>query len=176
MKRVERYEDAIGWLSLLIGCLVAILFVTAGWIGDEKMYVLGLLITYIIGFTTYSIIALTFWAINKLEEGDDRKHMSKKLKKIEDNVKAILEEKKETRGDDYVLYAEYVDRFFPDLRGKSFKELFCQHKELGLPSFESITRLRRKIQERSLALRPTESTRQKRKSAEQDFISYARRR
>lgn len=98
----------------------------------------------------------------------------KKLKGIEKNVFELLLNDSKTRGDDFVLYAKYIEKYRPDLRDMSFIHLFNFHKKYELPSYESVTRARRKLQAKYLAIRPTETARKNRKTQEETFIQYAR--
>ena len=98
----------------------------------------------------------------------------KKLKGIEKNVFELLLNDRRTRGDDFVLYARYIETYRPELSYMSFINLFVLHNQFDLPSYESITRTRRKLQGKYLALRPTETTRKNRKTQEETFIQYAR--
>lgn len=50
----------------------------------------------------------------------------------------------ETRADDYILVLEVYKHFISE--EMSLKTVLEQHKELGLPSFASIIRARRKLQ------------------------------
>lgn len=82
---------------------------------------------------------------------------------IEKRVKQILEIYPQTRGDDVLLHYRYLRDFTPvRLSFATFKQL------LYIPSPESITRARRKIQasEANAHLRPTKRVRHKREGLE----------
>ncbi len=98
-----------------------------------------------------------------------------RIKLIESRVKQILEDEPNTRGDDYVLYGRYISKYHNSLVSINLVDALTNHIELGMPSFETVTRVRRRLQADTLSLRPTESTRLKRKSQEENFIDYARR-
>lgn len=68
------------------------------------------------------------------------------LKTVEARVCNLLFENSKLRGDDYLLYAEYINRYFPRLADQPLNEALTNHFEMGLPSFEGVTRVRRKIQ------------------------------
>ena len=53
----------------------------------------------------------------------------------------------------------------------SIKDVFINHKILGIPSFESITRCRRKLQERNSNLKSEASL--KRKQEAKNYVDYA---
>lgn len=63
-----------------------------------------------------------------------------------DKVKAILEERPETRDDDMKLYAIFIYKVL-NIPNVGFYNALYNHEKYGLPSYESITRVRRKIQE-----------------------------
>lgn len=89
---------------------------------------------------------------------------------IEPMVEKALRENKETRKDDFVLYYEVAKQIVnPDI---SLKGALLNHKKLGLPPFESVSRCRRKLQERDNSLKDTE-TATYREAQEQEFIDYA---
>lgn len=68
------------------------------------------------------------------------------LKKTEDIVKRLLETYPETRSSDDVLYArvcEYVCKTVGEL---PFPVVLMHRKKLGIPSYKSVERSRRKLQ------------------------------
>ena len=74
-----------------------------------------------------------------------------RLKIIEPQVKEALINNVKTRGDNYILYLEVLKKYV-DLN-MSLNDVFKNHALLGIPSLESITRARRKLQERYPELR-----------------------
>lgn len=66
------------------------------------------------------------------------------LNTIAYRVNKILKEVPETRTSDMVLIDEYKKRYFSEY---SYTDIMRNNKEIGFPSFESITRARRKVQE-----------------------------
>ncbi len=78
-----------------------------------------------------------------------------RLNVLENKVRKILVSYPETRNDDNVLIYQYLKEYH-DIDLISVKDLFLNGRKLGIPSFESITRCRRKIQEHSPYLRCTE--------------------
>lgn len=97
--------------------------------------------------------------------------MKKNQIKVEEIVYQILMSNPKTRDDDFELVAEYYYRLCPDIMNMKFSYVFLGHKEFGLPSFESITRARRKIQARHIAL-ASKKVMQKRKQLENEYINY----
>lgn len=66
------------------------------------------------------------------------------LKKVKDMVEVVLKDTPQTRNDDYILIAEVYKRYYGITFNDGFLKIMYGHK--GLPSFESITRARRKFQ------------------------------
>ena len=95
------------------------------------------------------------------------------LKTVEARVYNLLFENSKLRGDDYLLYAEYINRYFPRLLDQPLHEALTKHFERGLPSFESVTRARRKIQRRCPELSSVRAS-AGRKEQEAAYLEYAR--
>lgn len=95
-----------------------------------------------------------------------------KIYQLEPMVTKALKEKPETRSDNFALYNEVLANFI-DIDSMSIGDVFRDHKELGIPSLESITRCRRKLQERDRSLRPDSATTEARKAEESEMIEYA---
>lgn len=95
------------------------------------------------------------------------------LKTVEARVYNLLFENSKLRGDDYLLYAEYLNRYTPRLLDQPLHEALTKHFERGLPSFESVTRARRKIQRRhpELYSKRAAAGRAKQEAA---YLEYAR--
>lgn len=96
-----------------------------------------------------------------------------RIKRVEVTVLQVLSENENARGDNYVLIYEVLTRMNPDIRGLSFDYVMFNHKKFKLPSFESITRARRKVQAEYENLRPTQAIQKTRKEEEQEYINYA---
>ena len=67
------------------------------------------------------------------------------LKTIEKKVRAILEKNEDARNDDMVLYLALCNVCLKDAGAMPLAEIMTQHKYLGLPNFESVSRTRRKL-------------------------------
>lgn len=67
-----------------------------------------------------------------------------KIAKVQPLVLEALENKPATRKDDYLLALEVFKHFVPT--DFSINDAFKNHVALGLPSFASIVRIRRKLQ------------------------------
>ena len=86
------------------------------------------------------------------------------LKTIEKKVRAVLEKNEDARNDDMVLYLALCNACLKDAGAMPLAEIMTQHKYLGLPSFESVSRTRRKLQARYPELvgsRPVQKMRQR---------------
>ena len=94
-----------------------------------------------------------------------------KLRMLEPIVYDILLNDPQTRKDDYLLIEQVIDRIIPT-QDLSFKNVMINHKELGLPSLESITRCRRKLQAGNPDLVDNE-TQAYREEKIDDYIQYA---
>ena len=67
------------------------------------------------------------------------------LKTIEGKVRAVLQKDEEARNDDMLLYLKVCNGCLKDTGAMPFAEVMAQYKYLGLPSFESVGRTRRKL-------------------------------
>lgn len=95
-----------------------------------------------------------------------------KLKTMEKVVLQVLEESPLARKDDYVLIWLVCQKLKPELVEKPFADVLYHHKALGLPNWETITRCRRKIQEKRPDLVAPETAKKRRKE-EQEYIEYS---
>lgn len=95
-----------------------------------------------------------------------------KCAKVEPIVKKVLEEKPYTREDDFALVYEVFKEFLPNLDELSFQDVMFNHKEYGLPYFESVRRTRPKLQNKYPELLPSKEVQEARKLEESDYRSY----
>ena len=96
-----------------------------------------------------------------------------KLVKMEDIVKPILEKDEKARNDDFYLYAEVLWQVIPHALHFSMARGLRNHKELGLPNYESVTRVRRKLQEKYPEL-ASEKVKKKRRENQEIYKEYAK--
>lgn len=68
-------------------------------------------------------------------------------------VESILRKFPKTRDDDFLLYGYICYNTDADVWDKTFGYVMVNHQKLGLPSYESVTRARRKLQEIDPGLR-----------------------
>ena len=94
-----------------------------------------------------------------------------RIKTLEPLVYAALEEKPATRSDDFLLILEVLKHFVET--DERLEIVLQHHKELCLPSFASIIRIRRILQLKHPHLVDKEMQ-EIRKSEEAEFKDYAR--
>ena len=95
------------------------------------------------------------------------------LEKLETVVEEILRKDQLSREDDCYLILQVVSKLYPYEVGKQFATVMFNAKNKGI-SFESITRCRRKLQERYPELK-NEETANKRNKKQKEYIKYAKR-
>ena len=102
-----------------------------------------------------------------------------KLETLESKVKTILEENETARADDMALYADYAYREVEGLGlgigwlVKVFSDRRFRVRN-GIAGVESVTRVRRRLQEKYSELRPDKETLTLRKEEEKRYKAYAR--
>lgn len=96
-----------------------------------------------------------------------------KCVKVEPIVKKVLAEKPYTREDDFALVYEVFKEFLPNIDELSFQDVMFNHKEYGLPYFESVRRTRPKLQNKYPELLPPQSVQDARKLEEAEYKVYA---
>lgn len=93
-----------------------------------------------------------------------------RITKVQPLVYKALVDHPETRTDDFILVLEVFKNFVTeDMR---LHTVLAHHTELGIPSFASIVRTRRKLQKMHPEL-VNEKTAEMRLAAEQDYRDYA---
>lgn len=95
-----------------------------------------------------------------------------KFKTVEQEVKPILEQIKETRADDMRLYHIYVMR-----KGLNMGKALLDSKYRitnGLATYDTVSRVRRKLQAKYAGLKPSREYLKLRKEAEKEYRDYAR--
>ena len=97
-----------------------------------------------------------------------------KLRTIEDKVRAILKKDEEARNDDMVLYLKVCNSYFKDAGAMPFAEVMSQNRYLGLPSFESVGRTRRKLKSEHPELLGSVRIQKLRAKQEQNYRRYAK--
>ena len=95
-----------------------------------------------------------------------------KLMKVEEIVEQILIKDEYARNNDVYLILKYVSRVYPYEIGKKFEEVMTNVSKKGF-SFESITRARRKIQNKYPELKNNKIANFRDKK-QKDYIAYSR--
>lgn len=94
-----------------------------------------------------------------------------KIYQVEPIVFEALKDNPKTRGDNFLLYIDVLRKFIDPKM--SLQSVFENHKTLGIPSLETITRCRRKIQAQNPELRDAAADKV-RQDDEQEFVEYSR--
>ena len=94
-------------------------------------------------------------------------------------VRNILEDKEETRNNDNVLYVETLSLLSKlmydfDVTEMPTKTVLSNLRFLNLPSYETVSRVRRKLQNKNPHLRANEKVEVCRKEKEKVFMQYAK--
>ena len=97
---------------------------------------------------------------------------SDKIKKLEDAVRPILEESIEARSDDFFLYGKVVELLCPECKDIPLNEALRSRRYYGLPNYESVTRVRRRLQAKYPEL-SSEPTRRVRYKESGEYKKYA---
>lgn len=96
-----------------------------------------------------------------------------KLQNMELIVELVLEEWPVTRNDDCLLMVGVCKKLGVDIYNISYRDAMVKRKKLNIPNWETVTRCRRKIQERRPDLISPKAE-QRRRKAESEFKSYSR--
>lgn len=88
-------------------------------------------------------------------------------------VKNILEDDTKARGNDMFLYLQVCKIKNLDAVAQPFYVVMQRSKELGLPSYESVSRARRKVQEDHEELKPCKAVQDAREEYEQMMFEWA---
>ena len=98
------------------------------------------------------------------------------IKNVANMVKEVLTEHPDTRNNDYLLWVKVIelDQDKSPLLIEDFRKVVANLRVLGIPNFETVSRARRKLQEKYPDLRATEETRQFRSEKEQEFKDFAK--
>lgn len=96
-----------------------------------------------------------------------------KLNTMEKVVAEILEHNLQARKDDYILMVSVCEKLCPEILNYPFWVVMQNHYTNNLPNWETISRCRRKIQEKRPDLIVPDTERKRRKE-EQEYIEYSR--
>ena len=93
--------------------------------------------------------------------------------KIEDQIKDILEKYPDCRNSDNILYSVYLSRVNPEVNSVSVSDFYKYFNDYNVPRFESIARIRRKVQSEYPELKGCDTVKQWRRENESKFKQYA---
>lgn len=101
------------------------------------------------------------------------------FKRVEDDVRAILEYSEASRCSDMTLYASYV---YEKISGFNYgvgwlEKVFSDNRFRiihGIAPYDTVSRVRRKLQEKDEELRPTPEQIKEKKRIEHEYREYAR--
>lgn len=96
-----------------------------------------------------------------------------KIKCVEDTVLAVLKRNKKARCDDFILYGSVLKEIGVDLQQTSLYDFLATAKSSGMPSFETVTRARRKLCEQYPELVDV-VTQEARDLKKESFIEYSK--
>lgn len=94
-----------------------------------------------------------------------------KFMKLKEFVKPILEQSEPTRNSDDVLYFQVCTKLLGD--NLSLKHVLLNRKDLRIPSYESVGRARRKLQEDYPELRARPEVEERREELAQEYRAMA---
>ena len=87
--------------------------------------------------------------------------------KITSIIKAALAESVQARNNDKILYLIVMEHLNKGIIDKPLHEIFLHLEELGLPCYDTVTRLRRKIQAAHPELRASDKVQDYRSAKEE---------
>ena len=96
------------------------------------------------------------------------------LTTIKPKVEYLLRMYPRLRDDDFLLVGMVYHEYYGIGYDIGFLEVLKKHKELDLPSFETIRRTRQKVQEENPALESSKAKKKERQMAFNDFLDFAR--
>lgn len=101
------------------------------------------------------------------------------FKTVEQDITPILKYSEAARCDDMALYADYVFNKLPeaDRREGWLAKIFSNRYYRithGIAPYETVSRIRRKLQAEYENLRPSQKYKEERKRAEKEYRKYAR--
>jgi len=95
------------------------------------------------------------------------------IKELTKTVEPILRRSNLARNSDISLYTEICKAICPDCLNKSFLFVLEHHNELGMPNYESVGRVRRKLQELYPELRSDKQVQIEKMKKEEEYREFA---
>lgn len=96
------------------------------------------------------------------------------MRRIQEIVELCLRENEATRSSDRYLYYVVLNELDPSLLGHSVRTFLIDGIELGYPKFDSISRIRRKLQAKYPELRAVDVVEDMRNKRKDEFEKYAK--
>lgn len=96
------------------------------------------------------------------------------LRNTENIVRAILQDNKDARNSDNILYEAYISKVNPMVLIRPVRDYLLYFADLGIARYETVARIRRKLQESEEELRGVEQVQTWRKENEKEFREYAK--
>ena len=94
------------------------------------------------------------------------------MESLENLVLETLNENINTRFSDNILYLEVIYKIKPYLRDLDFRNIFINYSYYQIPSFKSIERTRRKLEQKGLYVSP-KNIKEERENMIQKYLDYA---
>lgn len=98
----------------------------------------------------------------------------KNLITIQDIVEKILREEKPSRDSDHLLYYYFCKRVKPEILEDKYGDILLSFNSYELPTFESVSRIRRKVQYLYPELKSNKNVEDWRREREEAFEEYSR--
>lgn len=98
----------------------------------------------------------------------------KNLKTIEEKVRSALSCNENARDDDMTLYVCVCALCLPSAPKMPFADVMLHYRSLGLPNFESVGRIRRKLQSKHPELAGSPEVVKRRTAQERVYRNYAK--
>ena len=103
------------------------------------------------------------------------KEMIRDLMNNTKKVENVLKKYEDSRNNDDLLYLHYCEEYYTlDLNNISIKDFFINRKNYNFPNYETLSRMRRKIQSQNPDLIANNIIKEYRKNAEKCFIEYSK--
>ena len=96
------------------------------------------------------------------------------LKKLSEIIKTLLLKSENCRSSDDFLYCEVIKNIYPNILNLTAEQFFYKRKNYKIPSFESVSRCRRKLQEEHPELRLPKKVQEARQIQEEKFYNFAK--
>ena len=96
------------------------------------------------------------------------------IKSTQGLVESVLIKYKKARNSDDYLYLKVIAKVNPQVVSMPFINVMQNTRALGLPPYETVSRIRRKLQETHPELWSDKKIKAYREEAEKDFEDYAR--